>query len=590
MESPADPNPTPGPAADSAPEGHGRAALPAPPVSGSSRAEPRRLLRHRLPVRLRHHWKLLAALVVGCLAVTMSVGGVMVRPYITSDLTSETVVTENIEGETDLFDSGEHSIEITYNEAEYADMINSFQEDGEKDFITADITIDGTVIQDVGLRLKGNSTLSSLGGDEGGGMPGAGEGQQRQGAPGAGGAPERGGPSDSGGASDGGGASDSGGATTSRGASDGGGAQAGDGAAGMGGMAMVQLSEDKPEELPWLISFDEYQEGRAYQGNTEIAVRPAAGGSDAAVNEALALELTAQSEQATQDYTFTTMTVNGGESAARLVVDSPDAVWADTLGEGALYKGRAGGSLDYVGEDPTDYETSFTQINGEGSYDLQPVIDLLKFIDESDDDEFASEIDEHLDVESFATYLATQELLSNWDAMDGAGNNYYLWYDATTEKFTVLSWDLNLALSGMDMGGGAPGEGGGGGGMPEMPQDGEGLPGLPEGVEVPEGFEMPESGQMPGGGAGIDVGKGSGRLKERLLEDESFYALYESAYEELYSTLIESGAAESELEELAGRAESVGDTNARTASTTLAEQLAEIPAEAPEPSSSMLGG
>lgn len=499
----------------------------------------------------------------------------MVRPYITSDLTSETVLTENIEGETDLFDSGEHSVEITYNEAEYADMINSFQEDGEKDFITADITIDGTLIQDVGLRLKGNSTLSSLGGHEGGGMPGAGEGQQLQGAPDARGASDGGGPSDSGGASDGRGA------------------QAREGAEGMGGMEMVQLSEDKPEELPWLISFDEYQEGRAYQGNTEIAVRPAAGGSDAAVNEALALELTAQSGQTTQDYTFTTMTVNGGESAARLVVDSPDALWADSLGDGALYKGRAGGSLDYVGEDPTDYETSFTQINGEGSYDLQPVIDLLKFIDESDDDEFASEIDEHLDVESFAIYLATQELLSNWDGMDGAGNNYYLWYDATTEKFTVLSWDLNLALSGMDLGGGAPGAGGGGG-MPELPQDGEEMPEMPqdgeEMPEMPEGFAMPEGGQMPGGGAGIEVGTGSGRLKERLLEDESFYALYESAYEELYSTLIESGAAESELEVLSGRAESVGDTDARTASTTLAEQLAEIPPEAPEPSSSMLGG
>ena len=54
-------------------------------------------------------------------------------------------------------------------------MLSTFREDGEKEYIRADITIDGTLIEDVGLRLKGNSTLQSLsnnsmGGGGGGGM------------------------------------------------------------------------------------------------------------------------------------------------------------------------------------------------------------------------------------------------------------------------------------------------------------------------------------------------------------------------------------------------------------------------------------
>ena len=87
--------------------------------------------------------------------------------------------------------------------------------------------------------------------------------------------------------------------------------------------------------------------------------------------------------------------------------------------------------------------------------------------------------------------------------MDGPGDNYYLWYDTTEKQFTVLSWDLNLALSGM---------GGGVGGMqqdteatdtasemptlsdgmemPEMPTNGE-MPQPPEGMEMPDGMEMP---------------------------------------------------------------------------------------------------
>lgn len=326
-------------------------------------------------------------------------------------------------------------------------MLSTFREDGEKEYIRADITIDGTLIEDVGLRLKGNSTLQSLSNNS------------------------------------------------------------------MGG-GMTQLFEDNPEELPWLVSFDEYEEGRAYQGMTEIALRPAASGSEVAINEALALELTAESGQITQDYTFTSVTVNGSESAARIVVDTPDTEWADELGSGILTKARAGGSLDYVGDDPTEYEDSFKQINAEGAYGLQPVMTLMKFLNESTDEEFAEELDDYVDTESFAKYLATQEILSNNDAMDGPGNNYYLWYDTTEKQFTVLSWDLNLALSGM--GGGMRG---GVGGMQQDTETGTAtdiddtattgeMPTLPDGMEMPEmptNGEMsqpPEGMEMPGGEEG----------------------------------------------------------------------------------------
>jgi spore coat protein CotH len=557
----------------------GERAQPAGTDGGGSASGGRRRLRHRLPVRLRHHWKLAALIIAGCLALALLFGSSMVRPFITSELTSADAITDDIEGEKDLFDESGHSIEITFDQAAYEDMIRTFQEEGEKDWIRADITIDDTVIEDVGLRLKGNSTLSSLRGEDGqgpGGMPGGGAGGDAPQMPEGAEMPEGAQAPDGARAPEG-----------AKAAEDGGQVDAGDEDAaggrrgGMGGMMFTQLSEDDPQELPWLISFEEFQEGRAYQGNSEIALRPAAGGSDAALNEALALEMTAESGQITQDSTFGSVTVNGGESAARLVVDAPDAAWADSLGDGVLYKARAGGSLEYVGDDPTDYEESFSQINAEGSYDLQPVMDLLKFLDEVDDEEFAREIDDHLDVESFAEYLATQEILSNWDAMDGAGNNYYLWYDTEEERFTVLSWDLNLALSGM--GGGAP-----------AGEDGEAAEGPGGGQDVPqpqEGEDMPE---MPGGGeegaGGGPGGNGSGLLKERFLENEEFVELYEQAYTELYADLVDSGFAAEKLEALTERASAVGDAEAGTVSDSLAEQLASIPADPPDPAASSMGG
>ena len=519
-------------------------------------------LHHRLPVRLRHHWKLLAVIVTVALATALVFGASMVRPHITSDLVSETVITNNIEGDTDLFDDSEHTIDISFNQDEYEEMIKTFQDDGRKEFIRADITIDGTLIENVGLRLKGNSTLMTLRSDG-------------QGPDGEGGGP--GGPG------------------------------------GGGGGGMTQLDESAPEELPWLISFDEFEEGRAFEGRTEIALRPAASGSDVALNEALALSLTEESGQDTQQFSFSTVTVNGEDSASRLVLDSPDALWADDLGDGVLYKGRASGSLDYLGDDPTDYEEAFNQINGEGAYDLQPVMTFLDVVNNSSDEEFAEQLEDYLDTESFAKYLATQELISNNDAMDGPGNNYYLWYDTEEEQFTVLSWDLNMALSGMGGGMGVgmgPGMGDTTEGEATEGETAEGEPAdgaMPEG-EMPEGAmprgEMPQ-GEIPEGDPGGDgdeegdpggdggsrgSGSGSGVLKERFLDNEEFYAMYEEAYSELYDQLIASGYAESTLGELTERAESIGDEGATTLSESLRSTITSIVAEAPQPSSGMGGG
>lgn len=183
--------------------------------------------------------------------------------------------------------------------------------------------------------------------------------------------------------------------------------------------------------------------------------------------------------------------------------------------------------------------------------------------------------------------MDTQEILSNNDAMDGPGNNYYLWYDTTEKQFTVLSWDLNLALSGM------------GGGMGGVQQDTEigtatdndatattgEMPTLPEGMEMPDGMEMP--GGEEGEGAGAGGGSDSSILKERFLDNEEFYAMYEEAYAELYEQLIASGYAEETLTELATRAEEAGDEGAATLAESIRSSLASLSETAPEPSAGM---
>ena len=81
--------------------------------------------------------------------------------------------TVSTDEEATLFDdSVVHDIAVSYDQADYDAMIDAYVETGEKEWIEATVTIDGVVYEQVGLRLKGNSSLAGLGG---GRFPGRGQ-------------------------------------------------------------------------------------------------------------------------------------------------------------------------------------------------------------------------------------------------------------------------------------------------------------------------------------------------------------------------------------------------------------------------------
>src|SRR5699024_3003912 len=101
-------------------------------------------------------------------------------------------------------------------------------------------------------------------------------------------------------------------------------------------------------------------------------------------------------------------------------------------------------------------------------------------------------------------------------------------------------------------------------------------------------------GEPPGGGPSGDEGgggsRGSGVLKERFLDNDDFHQLYEDAYAELYSELVEDGSANSLIERIAENAAAAGDEDTQAAVASLEQSLSQISAEAPEESTSMSGG
>jgi spore coat protein CotH len=387
-------------------------------------------------------------------------------------------------GAVGALDTGEvHTIDVSFGEASYGEMIEAYRATGDKEWIEATVTIDGTVYESAGIRLKGNSSLFGL------------------------------------------------------------------------------STASDPDTLPWLIKLDKYVEAQNHQGLTDLVVR--SNNTTTALNEAVALELLELAGLASQDAITAAFSVNGGDPVLRLVIEHPDDVWMaeEFDATGALYKAESTGDYSYRGDDAESYNEVFDQEAGDDNADLSPLIDFLDFINNSDDSTFVAELAQWLDIDAFATYLAVQDLIGNFDDIDGPGNNSYLYYDTENGQFTVVAWDHNLAFGVSNGPGGEPGRRGDFGGLAEgeFPEDFAGN--APEGFRGPGGFEgappeglpapgefegtLPEGGfgERPGGPGGRGPGGGSNVLVERFLANDSWAELVESRTAELESEIVDSGIA-----------------------------------------------
>jgi spore coat protein CotH len=359
-----------------------------------------------------------------------------------------------------------HQISATIDQDAYDAMIETYSTTGEKDWVEATVTINGIPFERAGMRLKGNSSLMGL----------------RQGGPGApGGMPEG---AVQAGTTDATPVAGNGQDTISTPAANQG-PEDGETFARVGDS---NVSADKPEGLPWLVKLDEFVSDQEYQGLSQFVIR--ANNSKTSLNEAVALDLLTEAGLASQLAAYASFSVNGSDPVLRLAIENPKMKWmkAHFSEDGLLFKSEAEGDWSYRGDDPTAYNDVFDLEAGDWGSDeknFAPLTSFLDFINNSEDDTFASDLPDRLDVEKFAVYLAMMDLIQNSDDIDGPGNNSYLYVAPETEQMTVVPWDMNLAFGGM------------GGGAMQFQPGGDGTPpagGFPQRVGTPEAGA---SGGMP---------------------------------------------------------------------------------------------
>ncbi|MFH1611587.1 MAG: CotH kinase family protein [Patescibacteria group bacterium] len=464
----------------------------------------------------RNIWIL--SLTVISVTTLLFLGSIRIIPYVTST-SGSSIGYYCITNTVDLFDDLTiHEIAIHMDDDDYEEMITTYKETSEKEYYKVDVEIDGVLIEDVGIRLKGNLTLNTALGttnnmDIGkdrmnefpgdmnvGEMPNMEEMQAFM---------------------------QKGQVPNFEGINEG----------GFGGMSGGQV--------PYLLKFDEFITGQTYEGYTEIAIRT---GDTAQLAEQIAYYAYALAGVTAPQTSYASVTINGETQLYSLAqnIDESFVVEHFENSDGVLYKAGNFVQFEYLGDDPSLYVESFEQKTNINDDDLTPLIKFLQFVTESSDKEFEEQLSDWLDINSFMAMMALDELLGNSDSFVGMGSNFFLYFDNELEQFTLLSWDANMSL-GSGMGGGM------GRGMDQDEQGQLEMQGIWQNQgELPENFAGVKGAQFGVIGEEREGGmkSGSNILKDRFFANEKFSAMYEDVYENLETLLYRSDILLKQTEEL----------------------------------------
>ena len=138
---------------------------------------------------------------------------------------------------------------------------------------------------------------------------------------------------------------------------------------------------------------------------------------------------------------------NGGQADRGDRSGMPDFPQGGGMGMGGFGGGRGGGSLVYTGDDPADYSAIFTNvvIGAASEKDMERVITALKNLNEGTD------LEKYFNVDEILRYFAAHTVVVNLDSyISNMAQNYYIY--ERDGKITILPWDYGLAFGGFQSG------------------------------------------------------------------------------------------------------------------------------------------
>lgn len=127
-------------------------------------------------------------------------------------------------------------------------------------------------------------------------------------------------------------------------------------------------------------------------------------------------------------------------------------VFTDEPTCGLGYRGPDKSSYIHTTSCPESYDECGlvlkTNVDDPAKNDYADIVHFLDVLNNTSDAEFPAAIDAVFDVDNFLRLTAVNVALSNVDSYFGMAHNYYLYHHPVTDKFVMIPWDLNEAYAG----------------------------------------------------------------------------------------------------------------------------------------------
>jgi spore coat protein CotH len=111
--------------------------------------------------------------------------------------------------------------------------------------------------------------------------------------------------------------------------------------------------------------------------------------------------------------------------------------------KGAIFKPVTPFLFADLGNDWAKYKQTYDPKTELSEQQTRRVMDFCKLVTSASDEEFAAKVEDYVDLEETARYMAVTVFLSTMDSILAIGQNFYVYLGPKTQKFQFLPWDLD---------------------------------------------------------------------------------------------------------------------------------------------------
>lgn len=202
----------------------------------------------------------------------------------------------------------------------------------------------------------------------------------------------------------------------------------------------------------YLIKFNEYDKEQRFLGLRRVSFDNGVQ-FGSLFSEPIITEILREQGIPTHRCNYAKLHVNGEYQGVYVNVERIDESFiANYLPDlkGPLFRVDEGGpgcNLQFLGDDPSAYARTFEPETQSAKKSQQQLVDLIRWINQSKADEFATKFDSVIESDDFLRVTAVMLLSGAFDQLTGWNpHNYYLYHDGVHDRWRYLPWDLDVGF------------------------------------------------------------------------------------------------------------------------------------------------